>query len=431
MGIDTFFYSVIMIDGCNNFVTIQNVNEMDNRMKRMKKRIARTEKIAGGILALLLIPIVSLAAEEMQSRSERAAGEQTAGIGELFEEVDIATTAYRNMPEEDSAVTETEGVARIFGTLDDISDTEWDYLAYCSGEAVELGDELYFANDPVAVTHWGYRILGVCSSSQNVNIFESADTGSKCLGQLPPDAGCEILEDLGEWFRIESGNVKGFIRAEYILTEEAARERAEEVQVLSATVTARNLKVRKQPNTSCGVRGMVKRNSVWTILEEIDGWVKITYDNEAESYLSKDYVQVGYMLESALTMTEVRYGRGVTDVGIDIAEYAVQFVGNPYVYGGTSLTKGADCSGFTLTIFKKYGVSLSHSARAQSKCGTPVAISELRPGDLVFYSNETGINHVTIYIGNGQVCHASSPETGIKISKLHYRTPTCARRLIE
>ena len=124
MGIDTFFYSVIMIDGCNNFVTIQNVNEMDNRMKRMKKRIARTEKIAGGILALLLIPIVSLAAEEMQSRSERAAGEQTAGIGELFEEVDIATTAYRNMPEEDSAVTETEGVSRIFGTLDDISDTE-------------------------------------------------------------------------------------------------------------------------------------------------------------------------------------------------------------------------------------------------------------------------------------------------------------------
>ena len=137
------------------------------------------------------------------------------------------------------------------------------------------------------------------------------------------------------------------------------------------------------------------------------------------------------MLESALTMTEVKYGRGVTDVGIDIAEYAVQFVGNPYVYGGTSLTKGADCSGFTLTIFKKYGVSLSHSARAQSKCGTPVAISELRPGDLVFYSNETGINHVTIYIGNGQVCHASSPETGIKISKLNYRTPTCARRLIE
>lgn len=401
------------------------------KKENMKRKFNRIEKLLCGLLAVLLVPVVSLAAEEIRTQGDRSAGVATAGVGELFEEVDIATTEYPDADERSGEPIEAEGVAKLFDALDGISDTEWEYLAYFSGEAVELGDEIYFANVPVSVMHWGYRKLGVCSGKQNINVHEKADVNSKAVGQLPPDAGCEILEDQGEWLYIESGKVKGYIKAEYILTGEQAQERAEEVQVLSATVNAKNLKVRKQPNTNCGVRGMVKKNSVWTIEEELTDWVRITYDNETESYLSKDYVQVGYTLESALTMTEVKYGRGVTNVGIDIAEYAVQFVGNPYVYGGTSLTKGADCSGFTLTIFKKYGVTLTHSARAQSKCGTAVAISDLRPGDLVFYSNETGINHVTIYIGNGQVCHASEPKTGIKISNLYYRTPTCARRLIE
>lgn len=110
--------------------------------------------------------------------------------------------------------------------------------------------------------------------------------------------------------------------------------------------------------------------------------------------------------------------------------YAKQFLGNPYVYGGTSLTEGADCSGFTMRIYEKYGIYLPHSSSAQSGYGTRIDPSEAKPGDLFFYGNGGGINHVAMYIGNGQVVHASSARTGIKISNAFYRTPICVTRLI-
>ena len=117
-----------------------------------------------------------------------------------------------------------------------------------------------------------------------------------------------------------------------------------------------------------------------------------------------------------------------SSLGSEIAAYAQQFVGNPYVYGGASLTGGADCSGFTMAVFSHFGIGLPHNAAAQSGCGTQVALSDIQPGDLLFYDNGGGIGHVTIYIGNGQVCHASNERTGITISSLSYRNPVCAVR---
>ena len=117
-------------------------------------------------------------------------------------------------------------------------------------------------------------------------------------------------------------------------------------------------------------------------------------------------------------------------LGAQIAAYATQFVGNPYVYGGASLTGGADCSGFTMAVYANFGIGLPHNAAAQSGCGTQVSLSNLQPGDLLFYDNGGGIGHVTMYIGGGQVVHASSPETGIKISPYNYRSPVCAVRLV-
>lgn len=321
------------------------------------------------------------------------------------------------------------GIADVLQKADDISETELEMIKLRkNNEALEA---YYYANEPVEVFYWGYKELGVSAAEENVNIYENMDTDSKQMGQLPKGAGCEIIEVADGWYYIESGKVRGFVQAGSILTGEEAIQKAEEYEILTATVTADNLKVRTQTNTKCKTRGMIKKNTVWNVLEDLGDWIKIQYDGDKESYVSAEYVSVSYTLDTALTMTEVKYGRGVTDVGIAIAEYAVQFVGNPYVWGGTSLTKGADCSGFTMTIFKKYGVKLTHSARAQAKKGVDVPISDLRPGDLVFYSDSSGINHVTIYIGDGKVVHASSPKNGIKISKLNYRTPTCARRLIE
>lgn len=115
-------------------------------------------------------------------------------------------------------------------------------------------------------------------------------------------------------------------------------------------------------------------------------------------------------------------------LGAQIAAYATQFVGNPYVYGGSSLTNGADCSGFTMAVFAQFGISLPHNAAAQSGCGYSVSLSDIQPGDLLFYDNGGGIGHVTIYIGGGQVCHASNERTGITISSLSYRNPVCAVR---
>ena len=118
----------------------------------------------------------------------------------------------------------------------------------------------------------------------------------------------------------------------------------------------------------------------------------------------------------------------VSSLGSSIVNFATQFVGNPYVWGGTSLTNGADCSGFTQSVFANFGISIPRTAAAQASSGTPVDLSEIQAGDLLFYYGDSGIGHVTIYMGNGQVVHASNASTGITISDYGYRTPCSARR---
>ena len=161
----------------------------------------------------------------------------------------------------------------------------------------------------------------------------------------------------------------------------------------------------------------------------VGDWVKVDIDGE-EGYVASEYVEVTDELDTALTITEALYGEGVTDVRIDICEFAKQYVGNRYVWGGTSLTKGADCSGFTLAVYRNYGISLPHSSRAQANCGTKISVSEVKPGDLIFYGSGRSINHVAMYIGNGQVVHASNSRTGIIISNMYYRSPVSAARII-
>lgn len=277
----------------------------------------------------------------------------------------------------------------------------------------------------------GYSELGIVSVSEGkVNIRESASMDGKIVGKIGRDAGCDILGEEGDWLHIRSGKVEGYIKSEYVLTGSSALEKASTLLKPIADVNTEGLKVRTEPNTECEVLDTVGSGQRFDVLEELDEWVKISLDGE-EGYLFKEYVDVGAKLDEALTISEVRYGAGVSDVRIALCEYAKQFVGNSYVWGGTSLTKGADCSGFVLSVFKKYGVSLTHSSRAQANSGTAVSLSELKPGDLVFYGNGSGINHVAIYIGGGQVVHASSPRVGITISNMYYRTPVRARRILQ
>ncbi len=263
----------------------------------------------------------------------------------------------------------------------------------------------------------------------NLNVREAPGTEASLVGKMPNNAGCEILGEEGEWTKISSGDVAGYVKSEYLLTGEAAVARAEEVKQTIATVTTTTLYVRSEPTTDSSIITSMPMGEELEVVELLDGWVKINVDSD-EGYVSADYVEVSVELKKAMTMTEVRYGQGVSDVRVSLVQFATQFIGKPYVWGGTSLTRGADCSGFVLSVFANYGISLPHSSRAQANCGASISASEAKPGDLFFYGNGRSINHVAIYIGNGQVVHASSPKSGIKISGAYYRTPVKVVRII-
>lgn len=276
---------------------------------------------------------------------------------------------------------------------------------------------------------FGYTNLGIADVDGNLNVREAPSTEASLVGKMPDNAGCEILGTEGDWTKIKSGEVEGYVKSEYLLSGDAAIARAAEVKQTIATVTAETLYVREEPNTDCSIITMMPMSEELEVLETLEGWIKVNVDSD-EGYVSADYVEISTELPKAMTMTEVRYGQGVSDVRVALVQYATQFVGNPYVWGGTSLTRGADCSGFVLSVYANYGVSLPHSSGAQSNCGTKISASEAKPGDLFFYGNGSRINHVAIYIGNGRVVHASSPKSGIKISSAYYRTPVKVVRII-
>ncbi|GFI31037.1 MAG: SH3 domain-containing protein [Lachnospiraceae bacterium] len=286
------------------------------------------------------------------------------------------------------------------------------------------------AEEPAApATVCGYTNLGIAQVENHLNIREGAGEEYDLVGKLPVDAGCEILSQEGEWFQIQSGKVTGYVKGEYLLTGQEAAARADEVKSIVATSVTQTLNARVEPNTDCSIWTMIAEGEELQMIEDQGDWLKVDVDGD-ECYVAREFVELSEQLPKAMTMTEIRYGEGISDVRVDMVQYACQFVGNRYVWGGTSLTNGVDCSGFTMKIYEKYGIYLPHSSSAQSGYGTRINPNEAKPGDLFFYGNGGGINHVAMYIGNGQVVHASSARTGIKISNAFYRSPICVTRLI-
>ena len=280
---------------------------------------------------------------------------------------------------------------------------------------------------------WGYTNLGIANvSSGNLNIRTDSSKSAKLVGKLPKDAACEVIEITEDgWAHIASGSVEGYVSAEYLLVGPEAKLRANELIKTVVRAGTDGLRVREEASVDSPVITQIAQGEELEYIETLEGWYKISVDGQ-EGYVSSEYSEAETKLDTAITMTELLYGEGVSDVRVELCEYAKQFVGNPYVWGGTSLTKGADCSGFVLSVFKKFGVKLSHHSGSQANEGTKISASELQAGDLVFYGNSKGtINHVAIYIGGGQVIHASSPKTGIKISQYKYRTPVKYVRVLQ
>ena len=308
-----------------------------------------------------------------------------------------------------------------------------------------------------------YDNLGVSNVSNYLNVRDNPDeTKGKIIAKLPSNAGCDILDtSTAGWLKIRSGNITGYVKSEYILTGQQAKDKALQVAKLMAISNTDGVNVRTEPNTNSSIYTQISNSERFLVADQQDGWVKIEIDDQ-DAYLSSDYVDVKYGLEEAIKYTPVvevadtsnsksntknstgkssssskNSGKkssandgaagsksgSVSSKRAQIANYAVQFVGNRYVYGGTSLTNGTDCSGFTMSVMAKFGVSLPHNSGSQAGSGKSITSSQMRPGDLVFYSGSGGINHVALYIGNGQVCHASNAKSGIKISTWNYRTP--------
>ena len=317
------------------------------------------------------------------------------------------------------------------------------YFPRTSGELTDEGGNILlmageeqalyemFESDEEPETHWGYTNLGIANVDSHLNIRENPSETGKLVGKLPKNAACEILDiDENGWAHVKSGKIEGYVSSAYLYQGLDAIAKGTEVATMLATVETQTLRVREQPSTESPTITLVPLGEVIEVKEIENDWVKIDLDGE-DAYISAEYVSIKEELFTAISMKELLYGSGVSNVRVDLVSYAKQFIGNPYVWGGTSLTKGADCSGFALSVYKKFGISLPHSSRAQANCGRTVSLNHVKPGDLIFYTKGGVINHVAIYIGNGQVVHASSKKTGIKVSGMYYRTPYKAVSLLE
>lgn len=278
----------------------------------------------------------------------------------------------------------------------------------------------------------GYENLGMSNISEgNLNIRKKATTDSEIVGKMTKNNACEILGTKDDWTKIQSGSVTGYVKSEYLYTGDDAIKVAEKAVITVATVNTTTLRVRKKPSVDSSVVSLVGEGEDLTVEKIVDDWYKVEVDDE-KGYISGDFVDISQKLPTASSIKELNQSStdATSSTGMSLVQYALQFVGNRYVWGGTSLTNGVDCSGFTMQVYAHYGISLPHHAASQPGYGTRVSASEAKPGDLFFYSNGGGINHVAIYIGNGQVVHASNPRTGIKISNAYYRTPVCVVRYL-
>lgn len=305
----------------------------------------------------------------------------------------------------------TDGVAGIAVWMEQYQNNTKASKVRTEGVATTSIEEVY---EPID----GYENLALANVSDVLNIREVPVDGS-IVGRLPANAACDIISEEDGWCYVTSGDIEGYVSAEFLLTGEEALKKAHDLVELVATVNADSLNLRKEPNTDCAIMEVLGNSQKLEVLEVLDGWVKVVVDS-TEGYVSAEYVTVSEELQTARTLAQLKYGMDVSELRARICEFAQQFVGNPYVYGGNSLTRGTDCSGFTNLIYANFGISIPRTATTQYNYGTKISTSELRPGDLIIYG-EYQIEHVALYLGNGQIIHASNERTGIRYSNMYYR----------
>ena len=285
---------------------------------------------------------------------------------------------------------------------------------------------------------------GVCNTSV-LNVREKASTDSKILGLIYQNDSVSITGKSGSWYQVNTSvngqSMTGFVYQDYIQLKNSDSSENSQASVsvsdVNETVWATAaVNVREEYNTSSAIIATLKSGDSVTRTGVLNnGWSRVDYNGQT-AYISSTYLTTTDPSpeEEENSSTSEENGGASTSTGVTgeaVAAYAQQWVGYPYVWGGNDLNTGVDCSGFTQQVYLHFGISLNRVADAQKQNGIRVAsLEEAQPGDLIFYGSSSYADHVAIYIGNGQVVHASSPSVGIIVSSTSYRTPVAIVRVI-
>ncbi len=335
-----------------------------------------------------------------------------------------------------------------------------------------------------------YANLGVSVADSYVNVRKDPSTDSEVVGKLYRGCAADILERLdGDWVKIQSGDVRGYIASNFLAIGHDAEAMVDEYATQYATVNTQTLRVREDKSTDSKILTLIPGGETYPVKKISGDWVELVLGTDEDTgkdftgFVSKEFVDIKVEFKFAISVEEEQRilreqqeaeraererkeklaqekaereeearrqkeeqkdndsdednkpattsGSG-SSLRSDIITYAQKFVGNPYVWGGESLTRGADCSGFVQAVYGDFGYSIPRTSREQAAgAGRRVSESEMLPGDLVFYTNSSGtVNHVAMYIGNGMIVHAANSRQGIIRSNVKYRDIYCVRRIV-